>query len=54
MTKKQVALYVAALAILIAIAVAIVELFLLPPNTVDIAAGPKGTYLYETAQKYAQ
>jgi len=54
MTKKQVTLYLAALGFLIAIAVAIVELFLLPPNTVDIAAGPKGTYLYETAQKYAQ
>ncbi|QWD82785.1 TAXI family TRAP transporter solute-binding subunit [Polynucleobacter sp. MWH-P3-07-1] len=54
MTKKQAALYIAGLGILIAIAVAVVELFLLPPNTVDIAAGPKGTFLYETAQKYAQ
>ena len=54
MTKKQATLYIAGLGILIAIAVAVVELFLLPPNTVDIAAGPKGTYLYETAQKYAK
>jgi len=54
MTKKQATLYIAGLGILIAIAVAVVELFLLPPNTVDIAAGPKGTFLYETAQKYAQ
>jgi len=54
MTKKQATLYLSSLGILIAIAIAVVELFLLPPNTVDIAAGPKGTYLYETAQKYAK
>jgi len=29
-----------------------VKLFLLPPSSIDIAAGPKGSYLYETAQKY--
>lgn len=54
MTKNQATLYITSLGILIAIAVAVVELFLLPPNTLDIAAGPKGTYLYETAQKYAK
>ena len=52
MTKKQIFLYLSGLAILVAIAVAVVKLFLLPPSSIDIAAGPKGSYLYETAQKY--
>ncbi|MBT8610002.1 ABC transporter substrate-binding protein [Polynucleobacter paneuropaeus] len=54
MTKKQIFLYLSGLAILVAIAVAVVKLFLLPPSSIDIAAGPKGSYLYETAQIYAQ
>jgi len=52
MTKKQIFLYLSGLAILIAIAITVVKLFLLPPSSIDIAAGPKGSYLYETAQKY--
>jgi len=52
MTKKQIFLYLSGLAILIAIAVTVVKLFLLPPSSIDIAAGPKGSYLYEIAQKY--
>ena len=52
MTKKQILLYLSGLAILIAVAVAVVKLFLLPPSSIDIAAGPKGSYLYEIAQKY--
>ena len=52
MTKKQIFLYLSGLAILVAIAVTVVKLFLLPPSSIDIAAGPKGSYLYETAQKY--
>ena len=54
MTKKQILLYLSGLAILIAVAVAVVKLYLLPPSSIDIAAGPKGSYLYETAQLYAQ
>jgi len=52
MTKKQIFLYLSGLAILVAIAVTVVKLFLLPPSSIDIAAGPKGSYLYEIAQKY--
>jgi len=52
MTKKQIFLYLSGLAILIAIAITVVKLFLLPPSSIDIAAGPKGSYLYEIAQKY--
>lgn len=52
MTKKQIFLYLSGLAILIAVAVAVVKLYLLPPSSIDIAAGPKGSYLYEIAQKY--
>ena len=52
MTKKQIFLYLSGLAILIAIAITVVKLFLLPPSSIDIAAGSKGSYLYETAQKY--
>jgi TRAP-type uncharacterized transport system substrate-binding protein len=52
MTKKQIFIYLIGLAILVAIAVTVVKMFLLPPSSIDIAAGPKGSYLYETAQKY--
>lgn len=54
MTKKQILLYLSGLAILVAVAVTVVRLYLLPPSSIEIAAGPKDGYLYGIAQIYAQ